>query len=178
MSNFTLLEYTTEKNNFTLGKVNFLKKNCTNFKNPSVKPFLDVFEKGIGKIKRDYIIEMKKIYNVEEEFHFLVPVSSCDYFVQKIKEWIEIEFPYAIDISDCFSENQEINMAVLADEAEQSLRQSLVISSEINNYNIIKLFIGDDVFSTGTSIRVYQELIQEKFDYDIEFSYGTLIKTQ
>lgn len=178
MSNFTLLEYTTEKSNSALGKVNFLKKNCGSFKDNNIKPYLFAFENGLGKIKKDYIIEMKKIFNVDEAFHFLIPVSSCDYFVNKIKDWILNEFPNAIDISDFFNENEEVNMATLGDNAEEKLSQSLVISYNIKNNTISKLFIGDDVYSTGTSINVYKNKIQELFNNEIEFSYGTLIKTQ
>ena len=121
---------------------------------------------------------MKKIYNVEEEFHFLVPVSSCDYFVNKIKQWISNEFPNAVDISFCFTENQKIDMARLGTNAEESLTRSLVISNDLISHTISNLFIADDVYSTGTSIRVYKNKIQELFDDEIEFSYGTLIKTQ
>ncbi|RKS12843.1 hypothetical protein [Flavobacterium sp. 120] len=178
MSHFTLCEYSPEKSNTALGKINFLKKNCTSFNNPSIKPFLVVFENGLGKIKGDYINEMKKIYKLEEEFYFLVPVSTCDYFVNKIKQWISNEFANAVDISSCFTENQPIDMARLGTNAEESLTRSLVISNDLINNTINKLFIADDVYSTGTSIRVYKNKIQELFNNEIEFSYGTLIKTQ
>ena len=178
MLHFTLCEYTPEKSSTALGKINFLKKNCTSFKDPSIKPFLDVFENGLIKIKKDYIIEMKKIYSVEEEFHFLVPVSSCDYFVNKIKQWISNEFANAVDLSSCFTENQKIDMARLGINAEERLTMSLVISNDLISNTISKLFIADDVYSTGTSIKVYKNKIQELFNDKIEFSYGTLIKTQ
>ena len=178
MSNFTLLEYTTEKSKSALGKVNFLKKNCSSFKNAHIKPYLVAFENGLDKIKRDYIIEMKKIYKEDETFHFLVPVSSCDYFVNKIKDWITDEFPFAIDISEFFSESEKIDVARLGINAEESLKQNLVISESLNEHNISKIFIGDDVYNTGTSIEVYKELIKEKLNDKIEFSHGTLIKIQ
>ena len=178
MSNFTLLEYTTEKSKSALGKVNFLKKNCSSFKNAHIKPYLVAFENGLDKIKRDYIIEMKKIYKEDETFHFLVPVSSCDYFVNKIKDWITDEFPFAIDISEFFSEREEIDMARNGKGAKQNFKENIIIEDEIKDYKITKLFIGDDVYNTGTSIEVYTELIKEKLNDKIEFSHGTLIKTQ
>ncbi len=178
MSNFSLLEYTPEKSNSAIGKVNFLKKNCTSFKNPNMKPYLVAFENGLEKIKKDYIIEMKKTFNEDEVFHFLVPFSSCDYFVNKIKDWISKEFPNAIDISVDFTESEQIDMARLGTNAEESLKQSLVISEKLKEQNISKIFIGDDVYSSGTSIKVYKDKIQELFNNEIEFSYGTLIKTQ
>ena len=179
MADFTLLQYNGTNISSGLGKINTLKKNYKDIlRNNDLMMNLEAFILSSNKIKFDFIEKMKEIYEEEEEFHFLVPVSSCDYFVYKIKDWISNGFPNSIDISYCFTERESVDMGKLGANAEEILKQSLVISENLSELNINKIFIGDDVYSTGTSVKVYKELIQEQFDYEIEFSFGTLIKTQ
>lgn len=178
MADFTLLEYNGNNIGSGLGKINTLKKNYKDIlRNNDLMMNLETFILSSHSIKNDFIEKMKKIYEEDDEFHFLVPVSSCDYFVYKIKEWISNEFPNSVDVSDYFTEREEVDMARLGANAEESLKQSLVISEKLKEQNINKIFIGDDVYCTGTSVKVYRELIQEQFDNEIEFSFGTLIKT-
>lgn len=179
MTDFTLLQYDGTNIGSGLGKINTLKKKYKDILgNNDLMMNLESFILSSHKIKFDFIEKMKEIYQEDDEFHFLVPVSSCDYFVHKIKGWISNEFPNSIDISDHFTERNEIDMARLEDNAEESLKQNLVISENLREQNICKIFIGDDVYSSGTSIKVYKDKIQEQFDNKIEFSFGTLIKTQ
>ncbi len=179
MADFTLLEYNGTNTNSVLGKVNSLKKGYKEVMSDyNLMIALENFIKNSRSIEAEYTSKMKETFEEDEVFYYLVPVSSCNYFVNKIKEWISNEFPNSIDISDYFTEREEVDMARLGANAEESLRQSLIISEKLKEQNINKIFIGDDVYSTGTSVKVYKELIQEQFDYEIEFSFGTLIKTQ
>lgn len=179
MADFTLLQYNGTNTSSGLGKINTLKKNYKDIlRNNNLMMNLEAFVLSSHKIKFDFIEKMKEIYEEDDEFHFLVPVSSCDYFVNKIKDWILDGFPNSIDISDYFIERESVDMGILGTHAEEILKQSLVISEKLREKNIKKIFIGDDVFSTGTSIKVYKDKIQELFNDEIEFSYGTLIKTQ
>ena len=179
MADFTLLEFNGANTNSVLGKVNFLKKGHKEvMRDYNLMFALENFIKKSSSIGTDYVNKMKLTFEEDEVFHYLVPVSSCNFFVNKIKDWITNEFPDAIDISDYFSEREEIEMARIVNNAEESLKQNLVISESLNEQNISKIFIGDDVYSSGTSIKVYKNKIQELFNNEIEFSHGTLIKTQ
>lgn len=179
MADFTLFVYNGTNTNSTLGKVNFLKKRHKEVMSDYYLMIaLEDFIKNSPSIEAEYISEMKEIFEEDEVFHFLVPVSSCNYFVNKIKGWILNGFVNAIDLSDLFSEREEINMARNGKGAKQNFKENIIIEDEIKDYKITKLFIGDDVYNTGTSIEVYKELITEKLNDKIEFSHGTLIKIQ
>jgi len=178
MADFTLLEYNGTNTNLVLGKVNSLKKGYKEVMSDyNLMIALENFIKNSRSIEAEYTSKMKETFEEDEVFYYLVPVSSCNYFVNKIKEWISNEFPNSIDISDYFTEREEVDMARLGTNAEESLKQSLVISENLREQNINKIFIGDDVYSSGTSIKVYKDKIQELFNNEIEFSHGTLIKT-
>lgn len=179
MADFTLLEYNGTNTSSVLGKVNSLKKGYKEVMSDyNLMIALENFIKNSRSIEAEYTSKMKETFEEDEAFHFLVPVSSCNFFVNKIKDWISNEFPNAIDISDCFNESKEVDMARLGANAEENLRRDLLISDNLKGYTIKKIFIGDDVYSSGTSIKVYKDKIQKLFNNEIEFSYGTLIKTQ
>ena len=179
MADFNLLVYDGNTNSPGLGKVNILKRNYKEtLGDYYLMMSLESFILNISKIKTDYIGKMKELYKDDDEFHFLIPVSSCNYFVNKIKDWITDEFPDATDISDLFSEREKIDMARNGKGDKQKFKENIIIEEEIKDFKITKLFIGDDVYNTGTTIEVYTELIKEKLNNDIEFSFGTLVKTK
>ena len=93
MANFTLLEYNGTNTNSVLGKVNFLKKGHKEVMSDYNLMFtLENFITNSRSIGADYTNKTKAIFDENEVFHFLVPVSSCNYFVNKIMEWITNEF--------------------------------------------------------------------------------------
>jgi hypothetical protein len=108
MADFNLLVYDGTSNSSGLGKVNILKRNYKEILGDyNLMISLESFILNISTIKTDYVGKMKELYKDDEEFHFLIPVSSCDYFVNKIKDWITDEFSFAIDISEFFSEREK-----------------------------------------------------------------------
>lgn len=130
------------------------------------------------KILEEYIKRMELILNKNEYFHLFNPPTDTKIFLNEIIEAIKFHYPNVIDLSYCFEKNNQYSLTIDNNRSIEELIPLVTINKshlQRIDFNIKKIFIADDVYSTGRSVDLTSRLITEFVSKELECHVGVIL---
>ena len=141
---------------------------------------INAWEKDKKKIIADYITKLKEIYSTNDVFMLFTPPTKTRIFIDDVIDGIVNEFPNAIDLTKvfCKKENVSFGDAKYDDYTNEQLIEFIDIDTKklksIDN-KIEKIFITDDVYASGKTMKLTKHLIKIIFDKEFEIKSGVIL---
>ncbi|MGE0567430.1 MAG: hypothetical protein AB7O73_05735 [Bacteroidia bacterium] len=143
---------------------------------------LGAWKKDKEKIVSRYVNDMLKFYNKEDVFLVIVPASNTKVFTDDILEGVQKFFPNCRYIGECFTKKEDVSFgdARFKDHSiEELLNYINVNEEEIMKIDSPreKIFIIDDVYSSGKSIDLLIHLIRTHISPKSDIKSGVILTT-
>jgi len=181
MTDFYLHKYTTNES-ISSGIVAPHK-----YRHPLIKKMgkqqdcINAWAKDKRKIIADYITKLKEIYSTNDAFMLFTPPTMTRIFIDDIIDGIVNEFPNAIDLTKvfCKKENVSFGDAKYNDYTNEQLMEFIDIDTEklksVDWNKIEKIFITDDVYASGKTIKLTKHIIKRILDKEFEIKSGVIL---
>lgn len=133
-------------------------------------------------IIRNYISKLKEIYKTDDCFLLFSPATQTRIFIDDLIEGITDEFPHVINLSTVFIKKESISFGdeKFKNYTNAQLAEYINVDEETLksiNRSIKKIFIVDDVYATGKSLKLTNYLIKKYIGENFEIKSGVVLKT-
>lgn len=133
------------------------------------------------KILNELVNKIKEEIDTNKQFSFAIAPSRTEPFNNDIRIAIENGFPNAIDLSDCFSKREGVEMIGITDTLTDSQLREIYTFDKTNCDTFIDkgikiILLVDDIYATGNTLRGMYILVKDIFP-DIEIKTAVILKT-
>jgi hypothetical protein len=124
------------------------------------------WESGKIRVLSKLNLEIRKVIDTSQPFAFAFAPSNTRIFKDDIQSAIAVEFPNAIDFSECFSKQNGFDAGVTTRVlTDDELRKSIAINagcfSEKLTTKIKQILLIDDVYSLGNTLNGMELVISD-----------------
>ncbi len=142
---------------------------------------IDCWQTSRSKVLKELVNKIGENIDTKKHFSFAIAPSRTVPFNNDIRIAMENEFPFALDLSECFSKRQGVEMIGITDTLTDTQLREIYTFDKTNYDTFIDkgikiILLVDDIYATGNTFRGMYILVKDIFP-DIEIKTAVILKT-